>query len=175
MQRRRSPPHTFEESLAAEKAKLEAQVTKLKPGPQMDALRKKDTALRNCLPYERVADLFGTSTAKVRLEVRPPQIGSARKQGAFVQCGRRNSGSSFQREALAGAVRSDMVIRAAGTISRRLSHSGGDASFTSSVASRPQLCFFPIARLGSCFRPAACRFSLTRSARLPCRNVARGQ
>ena len=41
MQRRRSTPHTFEESLAAEKAKLEAQVTKLKPGPQMDALRKK--------------------------------------------------------------------------------------------------------------------------------------
>ena len=41
MQRRRSPPHTFEESLAAEKAKLEAQVTKLKPGPQMDALRRK--------------------------------------------------------------------------------------------------------------------------------------
>ena len=41
MQRRRSVPHTFEENLAAEKAKLEAQVAKLKPGPQMDALREK--------------------------------------------------------------------------------------------------------------------------------------
>ena len=41
MQRRRSAPHTFEENIAAEKAKLEAQVAKLKPGPQMDALRKK--------------------------------------------------------------------------------------------------------------------------------------
>ena len=41
MHRRRSAPHTLEENIAAEKAKLEAQVAKLKPGPQMDALRKK--------------------------------------------------------------------------------------------------------------------------------------
>lgn len=41
MQRRRSAPHTFEENIAAEKAKLEAQVAKLKPGPQMDGLLKK--------------------------------------------------------------------------------------------------------------------------------------
>jgi hypothetical protein len=41
MQRRRSVPHTFEENIAAEKAKLEAQVAKLKPGPQMDGLLKK--------------------------------------------------------------------------------------------------------------------------------------
>ena len=41
MQRRRSAPHTFEENIAAEKAKLEAQLAELKPGPQMDALRKK--------------------------------------------------------------------------------------------------------------------------------------
>jgi hypothetical protein len=41
MQRRRSVPHTFEDNIAAEKAKLEAQVAELKPGPQMDALRKK--------------------------------------------------------------------------------------------------------------------------------------
>jgi hypothetical protein len=33
--------HTFEENIAAEKAKLEAQLATLKPGPQMDALRKK--------------------------------------------------------------------------------------------------------------------------------------
>jgi hypothetical protein len=41
MQRRRSAPHTFEDNIAAEKAKLEAQLAALKPGPQMDALRKK--------------------------------------------------------------------------------------------------------------------------------------
>jgi hypothetical protein len=41
MQRRRSAPHTFEENIAAEKAKLEAQIAKLNPGPQMDALLKK--------------------------------------------------------------------------------------------------------------------------------------
>ena len=33
--------HTFEEDIAAEKAKLEAQVAKIKHGAQMDALRKK--------------------------------------------------------------------------------------------------------------------------------------
>src|SRR6185295_10040328 len=41
MQRRRSVSHTFEENIAAEKAKLEAQVAKLKPGPQRDALLRK--------------------------------------------------------------------------------------------------------------------------------------
>ena len=41
MQRRRSAPHTFEDNIAAEKAKLEVQLAETKPGPQMDALRKK--------------------------------------------------------------------------------------------------------------------------------------
>jgi hypothetical protein len=41
MQRRRSAPHTFDENIAAEKAKLEAQLAQLKHGPQMDAVRKK--------------------------------------------------------------------------------------------------------------------------------------
>ena len=41
MQRRRSVPHTFEENIAAEKAKLEAQVAQLNPGPQRDGLLKK--------------------------------------------------------------------------------------------------------------------------------------
>jgi len=41
MRRRRSVPYTFEENIAAEKAKLEAKVTQLKPGPQMDVLLKK--------------------------------------------------------------------------------------------------------------------------------------
>jgi hypothetical protein len=33
--------NTFEENIAAEKAKLEAQVAQLKPGPELDALRRK--------------------------------------------------------------------------------------------------------------------------------------
>jgi len=41
MQRRRSVPHTFEEKIAVEKAKLEAQIAQLKPGPQKDALLRK--------------------------------------------------------------------------------------------------------------------------------------
>lgn len=45
MQRRRSAPHTFEEKIAAEKAKLEAQAAKLKLGPQMDAVLKKISQL----------------------------------------------------------------------------------------------------------------------------------
>lgn len=45
MQRRKSAPHTFEENIAAEKAKLEAQVAKLKPGPQMAALQRKISQL----------------------------------------------------------------------------------------------------------------------------------
>ena len=45
MQRRRSIPHTFEDRIAAEKARLEAQVAKLKPGPQKDGLLKKMSQL----------------------------------------------------------------------------------------------------------------------------------
>jgi hypothetical protein len=42
MQRRRqSIPHIFKENLATEKAKLEPQIAKLKPGPERDALLKK--------------------------------------------------------------------------------------------------------------------------------------
>ncbi|MCK1518436.1 hypothetical protein IVB22_39410 [Bradyrhizobium sp. 190] len=41
MQRRRSAPHTFEENIAVEKTKLEAQLATLKPGPEFDAIRKK--------------------------------------------------------------------------------------------------------------------------------------
>ena len=46
MQRRRSAPHTFEDRIAAEKAKLEAQAAKLKPGPQVEALREKIRQLK---------------------------------------------------------------------------------------------------------------------------------
>ena len=45
MQRRRSIPHTFEDRIAAEKARLEAQVAKLPHGPQKDGLLKKISQL----------------------------------------------------------------------------------------------------------------------------------
>ena len=41
MKRRLSVPHSFEENVAAEKVKLEAQIAHLKPGPEMEALRRK--------------------------------------------------------------------------------------------------------------------------------------
>jgi hypothetical protein len=41
MQRRRSVPHSFEENIAAEKARLKAQVAKLQPGPQKDEMLRK--------------------------------------------------------------------------------------------------------------------------------------
>ena len=41
MQRRRSTPHTFEDRIATEKAKLEAQVAKLPPCPQREGLLRK--------------------------------------------------------------------------------------------------------------------------------------
>jgi hypothetical protein len=49
MQRRRSVPHTFEENLVAEKAKLETQIAQLKPGPQRDGLLKKIRQLETAL------------------------------------------------------------------------------------------------------------------------------
>ena len=41
MQRRRSTPHTFEDNIAAEKARLEAQAADLRPGPKRDGLLRK--------------------------------------------------------------------------------------------------------------------------------------
>lgn len=41
MQRRRSVPHTFEDRIAAEKARVETQLAKLEPGLQRDQLLKK--------------------------------------------------------------------------------------------------------------------------------------
>ena len=49
MQRGRSVPHSFEENLAAEKAKLEAQVAQLEPGPQRDGLLRKIRQLETAL------------------------------------------------------------------------------------------------------------------------------
>ena len=41
MQRRRSPIHTFEDQIAAEKARVEEQLVEISHGPQRDALLKK--------------------------------------------------------------------------------------------------------------------------------------
>ena len=50
MQRRRSRDHTFEQNIAVQKAKAEAELAKLEPGPQKDALlnriRQLETASR---------------------------------------------------------------------------------------------------------------------------------
>jgi hypothetical protein len=43
--RRRSTPDTFEDRIAAEKARLEAQVARLPPGSQKDSLREKISQL----------------------------------------------------------------------------------------------------------------------------------
>jgi hypothetical protein len=45
MQRRRSVSQTFEDRIAAEKARLEAQAAELAPGPQKDGFLKKISQL----------------------------------------------------------------------------------------------------------------------------------
>ena len=66
MQRRRSAPHTFEDRIAAEKAKLEAQVAKLKPGPQMDALREKIRQLETASHMNEWLSSPGLATSELR-------------------------------------------------------------------------------------------------------------
>jgi hypothetical protein len=41
LRRRRSQPHTFDENIAAEKAKLTEQIKKLPPGPDREVLERK--------------------------------------------------------------------------------------------------------------------------------------
>ena len=41
MQRRRSAPHTFEQRIEAEKARLEAKIARLRRGPKQDELLEK--------------------------------------------------------------------------------------------------------------------------------------
>jgi len=47
--KRRQSVSRFEKNIAAEKAKLEAQVAELKPGPERDALLKKMSQLETAL------------------------------------------------------------------------------------------------------------------------------
>jgi hypothetical protein len=78
--RRRSVLHTFEENLAGEKAKLEAQVARLKPGPQMDELLRKIRQLETALHINEWLP-SGTSTARTSsLE----EIKAARVGGLFI-------------------------------------------------------------------------------------------
>ena len=70
MKGRPSPPHTFNDNIAAETAKMEAQLAELKPGPQMDALRRKIRQLETAShmsqwlssPGLRVSDLDPSPT-----------------------------------------------------------------------------------------------------------------
>jgi hypothetical protein len=85
MPRRRSAPHTLEENIAAEKAKLEAQIAKLKPGPQMDALRKKNPAARDRIADERVAIVSRIADPDIGDEPRrpePPRTDQSRRSTA---------------------------------------------------------------------------------------------
>ena len=66
MQRRRSAPHTFEGNIAAEKAKLEAQLADLKPGPQMDALRKKIRQLETASHMNEARSICASSPCRKR-------------------------------------------------------------------------------------------------------------
>ena len=66
MQRRRSVPHTFEENIAAEKAKLEAQIAQLKPGTRDERSTKKDQATRSGLTHEQVAFVPRTTSPDMK-------------------------------------------------------------------------------------------------------------
>lgn len=59
MQRRRSVSHTFEDRIAAEKARLEVQAAKLKPGPEKDGLLKKISQLETASHMNEWLSSFG--------------------------------------------------------------------------------------------------------------------
>jgi hypothetical protein len=52
MLRSRSHPQTFEERLAGQKARLEKQASRLKPGPERDELLRKARQNRHCHAYQ---------------------------------------------------------------------------------------------------------------------------
>ena len=64
MQRRRSAPHTFEENIAAEKARCEDQLAQTRHGPARDALVKK---IRELDTAGHMSDWLRSS------ELRPPE------------------------------------------------------------------------------------------------------
>jgi hypothetical protein len=64
MQRRRSAPHTFEENIAAEKARCEEQLAQTPHGPARDALVKK---IRQLNTASHMSDWLKSP------ELRPPE------------------------------------------------------------------------------------------------------
>ena len=64
MKGRRSVSQTFEDRIAAEKAQLEAQAAKVKPGPEKNAL------LRKIRQYETAANISGWLSSP---ELQPPK------------------------------------------------------------------------------------------------------
>ena len=75
MQRRRSVPHTFEENIAAEKAKLEAQVAQLKPGPhERTGCSRKSASWMTASHMNEWLTSPGLRPAASLEEVRPPQL-----------------------------------------------------------------------------------------------------
>jgi hypothetical protein len=83
MQRRRSVPHAFDETIAAEKAKLEAQLTTLKPAPhQVDVLRRKIRQLETASHIERLAAVARPNIARMSEEQRFGDACHALKQRA---------------------------------------------------------------------------------------------
>jgi hypothetical protein len=62
-----------DENIAAEKAKLEAQVAQLKPGPQRNGLLKK---IRQLETASHINECSGAPATRTRLEVRPTQLAS---------------------------------------------------------------------------------------------------
>ncbi|SDJ80218.1 hypothetical protein SAMN05444171_0678 [Bradyrhizobium lablabi] len=64
MQRRRSAPHTFEENIAAEKARCEEQLARAPHGPERDALVKK---IRQLETASHMSDWLKSP------ELRPPE------------------------------------------------------------------------------------------------------
>jgi len=68
MQRRRSVPHTFEENLSAEKARLEGQIAQLRRGPERDGLLQKVRQIETALNINKWLSSPG---------LRPPETASS--------------------------------------------------------------------------------------------------
>jgi hypothetical protein len=78
-QRRRSPPHSFENQLAAEKACLRTQLTKAPRGPERDALGKK---IRQLIPHCTSTNGFPRQGFSRHADERPSGTGRKTAQDA---------------------------------------------------------------------------------------------
>jgi hypothetical protein len=57
--RRRSKPHTFDERLNEEKARIEARLEAIEPGPQRELLELKVRQIENALHIDRLLSSTG--------------------------------------------------------------------------------------------------------------------